>query len=140
MKLEPIIFADFVDNKSTAYAECQDHQKLLDKVSECLEDYNSVSKFRMELVLFTSFIQHIGRVIRVLKLPLGNALLVGVGGSGRKATTTLATYVASFELFQIEMSKGYGMNEWHDDIKKVLMRSGCDNTSSPENTIESAHS
>mmetsp|Transcript_23863 Transcript_23863/g.43710 ORF Transcript_23863/g.43710 Transcript_23863/m.43710 type:complete len:2143 (+) Transcript_23863:3-6431(+) len=126
VKLEPVIFASFVDKKSVSYMECGDHDQLLEKVTECLEDYNSVSKIRMDLVLFTSFIQHVCRVIRVMKLPLGNALLVGVGGSGRKATTTLATYVASYELFQIEMSKGYGMNEWHDDIKKVLMTSGCD--------------
>ena len=36
-----------------------------------------------------------------------------------------ATYVAGYELFQIEMSKGYGMNEWHEDMKRVLMKSGC---------------
>jgi len=103
VKLEPIIFADFVDPKSTSYMEQTDHQKLQDKVAECLEEYNSVSKIRMDLVLFTAFIQHICRVIRVLRLPLGNALLVGVGGSGRKATTTLSTYVAQYTLYQIEM-------------------------------------
>eukprot|EP00442_Polarella_glacialis_P024664 CAMPEP_0115137118 /NCGR_PEP_ID=MMETSP0227-20121206/56805_1 /TAXON_ID=89957 /ORGANISM="Polarella glacialis, Strain CCMP 1383" /LENGTH=5027 /DNA_ID=CAMNT_0002544335 /DNA_START=143 /DNA_END=15226 /DNA_ORIENTATION=+ len=127
VKLEPIIFADFCDPKSQSYVEIQDHDKLTIKVGECLEDYNSVSKIRMDLVLFTSFIQHICRVIRVLRLPLGNALLVGVGGSGRKATTTLATYVAQYELFQIEMSKGYGLNEWHDDMKRVLMKAGASN-------------
>jgi len=125
VKLEPVIFADFVDPKSVSYMEVQDHEKLQGKVSECLEDYNSVSKIRMDLVLFTTFIQHVCRVVRVLKLPLGNALLVGVGGSGRKATTTLATYIVQYELFQIEMSKGYGMNEWHEDMKRVLMKSGC---------------
>ncbi|CAL1134249.1 unnamed protein product [Cladocopium goreaui] len=124
VKLEPVIFADFCDPKSSAYVEMQDHERLAGKVQECLEDYNSVSKIRMDLVLFMSFIQHICRVIRVLRLPLGNALLVGVGGSGRKATTTLATYVAQYELFQIEMSKGYGMNEWHEDMKRMLMKSG----------------
>ncbi|CAE8637770.1 unnamed protein product [Polarella glacialis] len=67
------------------------------------------------------------RVIRVLRLSLGNALLVGVGGSGRKATATLATYVAQYELFQIEMFKGYGLNEWHEDMKRVLMKSGASN-------------
>eukprot|EP00930_Biecheleria_cincta_P008307 TRINITY_DN10972_c0_g1_i1.p1 TRINITY_DN10972_c0_g1~~TRINITY_DN10972_c0_g1_i1.p1 ORF type:complete len:3080 (-),score=708.03 TRINITY_DN10972_c0_g1_i1:231-8642(-) len=127
VKLEPIIFADFVDPKSTSYMECPDHEKLTLKVNERLEEYNEVSKIRMDLVLFMSFIQHICRVIRVLRLPLGNALLVGVGGSGRKATTTLATHVAEYELFQIEMSKGYGMNEWHEDMKRMLMKSGCQN-------------
>jgi dynein heavy chain, axonemal len=78
VKLEPGIFADFCDPKSQSHVEMQDHYKLTVKVAECLEDYNSVSKVRMELVLFTFFIQHICRVIRLLRLPLGNALLGGM--------------------------------------------------------------
>jgi len=130
VKLEPIIFADFVDPKSTSYMEVQEHQKLTDKVQECLDDYNSVSKISMDLVLFATFIHHVCRVIRVLKLPLGNALLVGVGGSGRKSTTTLATYITQFDLFQIEITRGYGMNEWHEDVKRVLMKCGCQDITS----------
>ncbi len=29
-------------------------------------------------------------------------------------------------LSQTEISKGYGMDEWHDDMKRLLMRCGCD--------------
>ncbi|KAF4737628.1 hypothetical protein FOZ63_016332, partial [Perkinsus olseni] len=70
VKQEPIVFASFVDPKSTSYMEVQDHQKLQEKMNTCLEDFNAVSKIRMDLVLFTAFIQHICRVVRVLKLPL----------------------------------------------------------------------
>jgi dynein heavy chain, axonemal len=93
-------------------------------VSASLEDYNAMSKVRMDLVLFTNFLQHICRVVRVVKLPLGNSLCVGVGGSGRKSVTQLAAFICGCNLFQIEISKTYGMNEWHDDMKKLLMGSG----------------
>jgi dynein heavy chain len=58
-------------------------------------------------VLFLDAIEHVSRVARVIRLPLGNALLLGVGGSGRQSLTRLATYMEDFEFFQIEIAKGY---------------------------------
>lgn len=34
---------------------------------------------------------------------------------------------AEYECFQIELSKNYGMMEWRDDIKKVLLKAGLHN-------------
>jgi dynein heavy chain len=123
--VQELIFVDFVDPKTTAYQEVQELDRLNKKMAECLDDFNQTSKVKMDLVLFAAFISHICRVIRVLRLPLGNALLVGVGGSGRKSTTIMATFVADYNLFQIEITKGYGLNEWHDDMRKLLMALVC---------------
>merc|ERR1719253_749234 len=81
----------------------------------------------MDLVLFLAAAQHVCKVVRVLKTPLGNCLLVGVGGSGRKSLATLGIFVSEQETFTIEISKSYGMNEWRDDIKRLLIRVGGQN-------------
>ena len=36
---------------------------------------------------------------------------------------------AEYECFQIELAKNYGVPEWREDLKKVLLKSGVENKS-----------
>lgn len=77
-------------------------------VRRILTEYNMMTKQRMDLVLFLPFLEHIARTVRVLKLPLGNTLAVGIGGSGRRSVTLLASYVGWF-LSQGHVKRNCGM-------------------------------
>jgi len=33
---------------------------------------------------------------------------------------------AEYDLIQIELSKNYGLTEWHEDLKKVMLKAGID--------------
>ena len=37
------------------------------------------------------------------------------------------TYRADFECVQIELAKNYGVNEWREDLRKVMMKAGLEN-------------
>ena len=109
------------------YDEIPDPEALTNMMNEYLMDYNGESKSPMNLVLFLDAIEHVSRITRVLSQPRGNCLLLGVGGSGRQSLTRLATFVSEYDIFQVEIAKGYGQNEWREDLKSCIMVAGLQN-------------
>lgn len=73
----------------------------MEELKLCLEDKlteHNETKSVMNLVLFNDAMEHISRIVRILEFPVGNALLVGVGGSGKQSLSKLACFILSFEV------------------------------------------
>ena len=123
------IFADFANPKASkrSYVEVKDVDALAAVVESHLHEYNAVNTNSMNLVLFTEAVDHIARISRIIRQPLGNALLVGVGGSGRQSLTRLAAHIADYDFFQVEITKQYSAQEWREDLRSVMRKAGLSN-------------
>uniref|UniRef100_A0A665X1X3 Dynein, axonemal, heavy chain 9 n=1 Tax=Echeneis naucrates TaxID=173247 RepID=A0A665X1X3_ECHNA len=93
---------------------------------EVLDSYNEVNA-TLNLVLFEDAMAHICRVNRILESPRGNALLVGVGGSGKQSLTRLAAFISNLEVFQITLRKGYSIADLKSDLASLLIKAGVKN-------------
>ncbi|XP_026203417.1 dynein heavy chain 1, axonemal [Anabas testudineus] len=123
---QPLLYGDFMipGAEHKVYTMIGDKEKLVKVMEEYMEDYNQISTTKMKLVLFMDAIEHVCRISRILRQPLGNALLLGMGGSGRQSLTKLASFMSEYECFQIELSKNYGQTEWRGDIKSIMLKAG----------------
>jgi len=120
------VFCDFMrEMDNPPYEEVSDFSALKTFVEEKLDDYNTEPGLvSMHLVMFRDALEHLARISRIIKLPRGHALLVGVGGSGRQSVSKLAAYIQGYSSFQIEISRTYGHENFREDLKKLFHTSG----------------
>lgn len=57
------------------------------------------------------------RLVRILRQPRGNALLLGLGGEGH-SIAKLAAYVAEYEFFELAVTRTYKLDDWKNDLKR----------------------
>ncbi|CAM9568719.1 unnamed protein product [Heterosigma akashiwo] len=128
--LAHLLYGDYMSAKGGGekdYKEVPDRALLNDVLGEVLEEYNITMTSQMHLVMFEDAINHVSRICRVLRQPRGNACLCGVGGSGRQSLTRLAAFMAEYKVKNIEIRRGYGLEEFREDLKEVLMLAGAEN-------------
>ena len=127
-QFKDLIYGDYLTSgESKEYMLLDNMDKINSTLIESLEEYNITFPSRMDLVFFSDAIFHVSRIARVLCQPRGNALLVGVGGSGRQSLTRMAAFMAEMKVRSIEITRGYGMNEFHENLKEILLEAGGKN-------------
>ncbi|OQR87505.1 dynein heavy chain 6, axonemal [Thraustotheca clavata] len=122
----PLIFGDIFKpgTPNPLYELCEDNNRVIRLLESANEDYNMRHSNKMNLVFFRDAIAHLLRLTRILRQPRGNAMLIGVGGSGKQSLARLAAFVQDASCHQIEITRGYSSTEFHEDIKTFMLKAG----------------
>ena len=122
---EPLLFGDFMKvqpldpnfEDPKTYQALENFQIVKKKCDDMLNDYNDEdSSKEMNLVLFDDALDHIIKLIRILKFPKGHALLVGFGGSGKQSLSKLSVFMSRLEIFQISLKRNYKEENFKEDL------------------------
>ncbi|KPA85750.1 dynein heavy chain cytosolic putativee [Leptomonas pyrrhocoris] len=78
-----------------------------------------------DLVIYDSMIDHVVRIDRVLRQPLGHLLIAGSSGVGKTVLTKLVAWMRGFSTFTLMVHRNYVLSDFENDLRAVLRRSGC---------------
>lgn len=83
-------------------------------IGEYLAEFNQLyPKLKMDLVLFDDAIQFLCKINRIIQQPFGNALLVGLGGTGCRSLSRLSAFMQDYQIAQFE-------EEWYEFLRDLL--------------------
>jgi dynein heavy chain len=126
----PLLMTSFISQaggNERMYLPVKDMPQLKKVCEDKLTEYNEQFA-AMALVLFEDAICHVCRIARITDNPCGNALLVGVGGSGKQSLANLATFCNGQDLLRILVNQSYGMADLKLDLmefyKKAAVKPG----------------
>ncbi|XP_063540762.1 dynein axonemal heavy chain 10 [Cydia strobilella] len=127
---DPLLFGDYrnaLDEEEIRYYEdLLDYEAVYFLFQEILDEFNErIGK--MSVVLFEDCLEHLTRTHRILRMDRGNAMIIGVGGSGKKSIARLAAFAAGCETFEITITRNYNENTFKDDMKRLYNQLGVDN-------------
>ena len=117
----PIYFTTYLskDYVSVGQEELKEHIEA--RLKQFYEE-----ELNVPLVVFDSVLDHILRIDRVLRQPVGHLLLVGASGVGKTTLTRFVAWMQDLAVFQIKAGRSYSVFDFDEDLRTVMRQAGID--------------
>ena len=116
----PILFSTYL-TKSYMSVEMPELKSF---IIQKLKDFNE-ENYSVNLVVFDSMLEHIIRIDRVLRQPIGHMLLVGASGVGKTTLSRFVSWMNGLSIFQIKAGRDFTLEEFDQNLREVMKRAGC---------------
>ena len=116
----PILFSNWL-SKNYVPVDCD---QLRDFVKARLKTFCE-EEVDVPLILFNDVLEHVLRIDRVFRQPQGHLILIGVSGSGKTTLSRFVAWMNGLKVFQIKVHGKYSAEDFDDDLRDVLRRTGC---------------
>ena len=126
LNLQPNIFTNFATSggaQGPVYLPIESTEALAGVLNTKLLEYNE-SNTIMNLVLFHQAMEHVCRITRIIQNPSGNAMLIGVGGSGKQSLCRLASFICGYEVRQLSVTSKYTVEDLKEELRELYQRAG----------------
>ena len=123
---EPLVFTSFAKQSlsdTQPYLAVETLDQLKGALEKKLSEYNDVNPI-MNLILFRQAMEHTCRIARIIERPNGNAMLVGVGGSGKQSLTRLASFICGYDVIQLQISSSFSVSDLKESLKEMYKKAG----------------
>lgn len=120
-----MIFTSFIShqlNGEHSYLPAENMDQVTKALDVKMEEYAGVYP-AMNIVLFRQAVEHITRISRIVQKNCGNALLLGVGGSGKQSLSKLAVFLHETIWYQILIKGTYNYMSFKEDIRMLFEKS-----------------
>ena len=116
----PLMYSAYL---TKAYQSC-DREELRAYIAQKLHTF-SEEEYDVQLVLFDEVLEHIVKIDRVLRQPIGHLLLVGASGVGKTTLSRFVSWANGLRVFQIKAGRNYSLQNFEEDLRTVMKAAGC---------------
>eukprot|EP00767_Chilomastix_cuspidata_P001620 gnl/Chilomastix_cuspidata/1746.p1 GENE.gnl/Chilomastix_cuspidata/1746~~gnl/Chilomastix_cuspidata/1746.p1 ORF type:complete len:4985 (-),score=1600.97 gnl/Chilomastix_cuspidata/1746:1376-14452(-) len=119
-RLSPVLFSQWLSKREYEQTSMDELRVFVQRYLQSFQ--NEV--INVDVVLFDEVIEHMLRIDRVLRQPVGHLLLAGASGSGKTLLAKFVAHINEYEVREVNTYRGYTLEVFEDELRACMKSAG----------------